>query len=98
MLGQRVLSFRQSFRREETRSRGNWQLRLEAMSEYATFAATVLHLDDEIDISPAGGKRSVTTLRQKFFPSDMAIIESVRRPLPFLANGVGITLLAFTDD
>ncbi len=88
-----------AYRISRTAEREDSVLQLDTcLSDYATFAATVLHLDDEIDISPAGGKRSVTTLRQKFFPSDMAIIESVRRPLPFLANGVGITLLAFTDD
>ena len=68
------------------------------LNDYATFSATVLRLDEEIDKPDAHGGRVSTTLRREFLPTPAAVIESVRRPLPFLANGVGVALLAFTDD
>ena len=68
------------------------------LSDYATFAATVLRLDEEIDEPYTQGERASTTLRREFLSTPAAVAESVRRPLPFLANGVGIVLLAFTDD
>ena len=68
------------------------------LNDYATFSATVLRLDEEIDKPDAHGGRVSTTLRREFLPTPAVVIESVRRPLPFLANGVGVALLAFTDD
>lgn len=68
------------------------------LNDYATFAATVLRLDDEIETSDGHGERALTTLRQRFMPTPEAATEIVRHPLPFLANGVGVMLLAFTDD
>ena len=87
------------YRITRTAEREDSALHLDAcLSDYATFAATVLRLDEEVNISSSHDERASTTLRRAFFPTTAAIVESIRRPLPFLANGVGIALLAFTDD
>lgn len=87
------------YRITRTAQREDSALHLEAcLSDYATFAATVLRLDEEVNISGPHDERASTTLRGEFFPTTTAIVKSIRRPLPFLANGVGIALLAFTDD
>jgi hypothetical protein len=82
-----------------TAQREDAMVHLEAcLNDYATFAATVLRLDEEINKSDTQGEHVPTTLRREFLSTPAAVAESVRRPLPFLANGVGIMLLAFTDD
>jgi hypothetical protein len=87
------------YRISRTAEREDSTLHLEAcLSDYATFAATVLRLDEEIGTSGTQDERVSTTLRRAFLPTNDAVIDSIRRPLPFLANGVGIALLAFTDD
>lgn len=87
------------YRVTRTPQREDSVLQLEACpNDYATFAATALRLDEEVDISSSRNERVSTTLRREFFPTNAAIAESIRRPLPFLANGVGVALLAFTDD
>jgi hypothetical protein len=68
------------------------------LNDYATFAATALRLDEEIGGANAKGERTPNTLRKEYFPDPAAVAASIRMPLPFLANGVGVTLLAFTDD
>jgi hypothetical protein len=65
-------------------------------TDYATFAATVLGLDDELDQTGIGYGAN-TTLRQTFLSADRAR-DAIDHPIPFLANGVGVALLAFTDD
>ena len=69
-----------------------------SVSDYATFAATVLSLDSEIKKDAAGGLASPTTLRREYLQTSTEVSSAVRKPLPFLANGVGVVLLAFTDD
>ncbi len=87
------------YRISRTAEREDSTVHLEAcLSDYATFAATVLRLDEEIDQSTPSTKSKPITLRQEFFPTKDAVADGVRRPLPFLANGVGIALLAFSDD
>jgi hypothetical protein len=82
-----------------TREREDATVHVEAyLNDYATFAATVLRLDEEIDGLDKNGEPVSTTIRREFLPTPAAVAESVRRPLPFLANGVGVALLAFTDD
>jgi hypothetical protein len=68
------------------------------LTDYATFAATVLQLDSEIEKIASEGSRVLTTLRREYFPTAVSVANSVRHPVPFLANGVGVMLLAFTDD
>jgi hypothetical protein len=68
------------------------------LNDYATFAATVLRLDEEVETLDGHGERTLTTLRQSFMPTSETVTEIVRHPLPFLANGIGVMLLAFTDD
>lgn len=87
------------YRITRTADREDSALHLEArLNDYATFAATVLQLDEEIGMSNSTGESISTTLRREFFPTTAEIVKSIRTPLPFLANGVGVTLLAFTDD
>ncbi|REH48550.1 hypothetical protein BCF44_105409 [Kutzneria buriramensis] len=62
--------------------------------DYATFCATVLRLDEEFERVDGSGATVRTTLRRDYLTSDDAVV----RPVPFLANGLGIALLAFTDD
>jgi hypothetical protein len=69
-----------------------------APTTYAAFAATVLSLDTEVESSDQAGKVDVTTLRRCYFPTAASVSDAIRKPLPFLANGVGVALLAFTDD
>lgn len=72
-------------------------------NDYATFMATVLGLDEPI---PAMAKYrtdsdvGTTSLRDLYFPDSGhdAVLAAVRRPIPFLANGIGVGLLAFTND
>lgn len=67
--------------------------------DYATFVAANLNLDMEIeDQSRLGTAPRTTTLRRDFLPTHTAVMKAVREPIPFLANGVGVLLLAFTDD
>src|SRR5258708_8730497 len=74
-------------------------IRLETcITDYATFAATVLQLDKEIEKPIGQDDHLLSTLRREFFPTAASITKSVRDPLPFLANGVGVMLLGFTDD
>lgn len=68
------------------------------VSDYATFAGTVLSLDTEIEKVGLDGLPMQTTLRQEYFPTLAEVSRAVRKPVPFLANGVGVVLLAFTDD
>ncbi|MGQ0838030.1 hypothetical protein [Actinokineospora sp.] len=67
-----------------------------APADYATFAATVLGLDREFDRPDGAGNAVRTTLRRDFLATDGH--HTVARPLPFLANGVGVALVGFTDD
>lgn len=67
--------------------------------DYATFVAANLNLDTEIeDQTRPGATPRKTTLRREFLPTHTAVAKAVREPIPFLANGVGVLLLAFTDD
>jgi hypothetical protein len=68
------------------------------VTDYAAFAATVLALDAEIQITGADGRRVASTLRRHFLPTEAAVAAAIRHPCPFLANGVGVVLLGFTDD
>ena len=68
------------------------------VNDYATFAATVLSLDSEIETVTRDGLKGQTTLRREYFPTPAAVSRAVIKPVPFLANGVGVVLLAFTDD
>lgn len=69
-----------------------------SVSDYATFAATVLSLDTEIEKEAPDGQVTPTSLRREYLQSPAEVSTAVGRPLPFLANGVGVVLLAFTDD
>ncbi|MCK2220572.1 hypothetical protein MF672_043235 [Actinomadura sp. ATCC 31491] len=64
--------------------------------DYATFAATVLSLDAPAETADPYGAEA--TLRQLYFPNPAREASAIRTPIPFLANGVGVLLLAFTDD
>jgi hypothetical protein len=76
---------------------GEARLRLETCrNDYATFVATVLGLDSHIE-SPAGGGTG-GTLRHEFLGDPKVVYGRIRTPDPALANGVGVSLLAFTDD
>jgi TIR domain len=68
------------------------------VNDYATFAATVLSLDSEIEKVTPDGLRVQTTLRREYLPTPADVYRAVDKPIPFLANGVGVVLLAFTDD
>jgi TIR domain len=68
------------------------------VTDYATFAATVLSLDSEIEKVTQDGLPVKTTLRHEYFPTSTDASRAVNKPVPFLANGVGVVLLAFTDD
>ena len=68
------------------------------VNDYATFAATVLSLDSEIEKTTQGGQPVHTTLRREYFPTPADISKAVINPVPFLANGAGVVLLAFTCD
>lgn len=68
------------------------------VNDYATFAATVLSLDSDLEKVTPDGLRVQTTLRREYLPTPADIHRAVDKPIPFLANGVGIVLLAFTDD
>ncbi|HEV2782158.1 MAG TPA: NUDIX domain-containing protein [Actinophytocola sp.] len=61
--------------------------------DYATFAATVLRLDAEFEWNGVP-----TTLRRAYLQAPTLERRAVAQPVPFLANGVGIALVAFTDD
>jgi hypothetical protein len=56
-------------------------------SDYATFAATVLGLDE-----------GAASLRRQYLPTAAATLRAVRSPIPVLAHGIGVALLGFTDD
>jgi len=58
----------------------------------------VLSLDSEIETVTRDGLKGQTTLRREYFPTPAAVSRAVIKPVPFLANGVGVVLLAFTDD
>jgi hypothetical protein len=82
-----------------TRNREDLELHLETTaSDYATFAATVLGLDEEVETSGVDGSSVKTTLRHLYFPSAQARRKAVLTPIPALANGLGVALLAFTTD
>ncbi len=68
------------------------------VNDYATFAATVLSLDSEFEKTTQDGQPVQTTLRREYFPTPADISRAVINPVPFLANGVGVVLLAFTRD
>jgi hypothetical protein len=88
-----------SYRMSRTAQREDASLLLEtSINDYATFAATVLQLDANITKPEGSTGETATTLRREYFPSASSISENVRHPLPFLANGIGVMLLAFTDD
>jgi hypothetical protein len=65
-------------------------------NDYATFTATVLGLDLAVASTSDGGTRG--TLRQEFLDNPIDVISRLRTPEPALANGLGVTLLAFTND
>jgi hypothetical protein len=67
-------------------------------TDYATFAATVLNLDQEFFYQDKAGRRVAAVLRQLYFPTRAHVDDAVRHPVPFLANGLGVLLLLFTDD
>ncbi|MEV6346321.1 hypothetical protein [Actinoplanes sp. NPDC051851] len=67
-------------------------------TDYATFAATALSLDEPIPVTDIHGVEGVSTLRHQFFPTRQAIRTAIRHPDPDLSNGIGIALLVFTDD
>jgi len=69
-----------------------------SVSDYGTFAATVLSLDEPIATVEVDGRECSTTLRQEYFPTDDKVATAVEKPIPFLSNGLGVMLLAFTDD
>jgi hypothetical protein len=82
-----------------TADREDIKLHLETtVSDYATFAATVLGLDNDVEVSAADGSSVKTTLRHQYFPNAAAKLKAVRSPIPSLANGIGVALLAFTTD
>lgn len=67
-------------------------------TDYATFAATVLNLDQGFVHEDKPGRRVPVVLRHLYFPTRSHVDAAVRRPVPFLANGLGVLLLLFTDD
>ncbi|WP_422734430.1 hypothetical protein ACN26Y_05670 [Micromonospora sp. WMMD558] len=74
-------------------------LRLEGLAtDYATFMATALSLDSEFERPDASGNLARTTLRREYFPNQDSVASAIHRPIPALANGIGVTILAFTDD
>jgi hypothetical protein len=73
-----------------------------SITDYATFAATVLSLDEEVlqvgvQDGQSTGSPQTTTLRSEYLQGDLAE-KAVDHPIPFLANGLGVALLAFTYD
>jgi hypothetical protein len=72
-------------------------------TDYATFAATVLSLDEEViqvgdqDGESTGSAHTTTTLRSEYLQGDL-VEKAVDHPIPFLANGLGVALLCFTGD
>jgi hypothetical protein len=62
--------------------------------DYATFCGTVLSLDEEFERIDGNGVKVQTTLRRDYLTAE----DTVLKPVPFLANGLGVVLLAFTDD
>lgn len=60
--------------------------------DYATFAATNTALDEPFELP---GGRGVTTLRHLYLPDPEA---AVRRPVPHLANGLGVAVVVFSCD
>jgi len=57
-------------------------------ADYYTFQATVMSLDQNLLKPPAN-----LTLRQKYLQT-----QDLTRPIPFLANGFGVTLVVITGD
>ena len=73
----------------------NFRLEVDtAPVDYATFVATVLSLDKEF-LRPDG---ILTTLRREFLAQDILENPAILHPVPFLANGLGVVLVAFTGD
>ncbi len=67
-------------------------------TDYATFAATVLSLDEPLECVGSDGVAGQASLRSIYFPHEAASREALIKPIPFLANGIGVSLLLFTDD
>jgi hypothetical protein len=68
------------------------------LTDYATFAATVLSLGGDEEIAAEGEAGSATIRRIFNLHRPATELQAVRHPIAQLANGVGIMLLAFTDD
>jgi hypothetical protein len=65
--------------------------------DYATFLSTVVSLGREENITIPG--RTSSTLRAEFGLDDARVrAAAVRQPIEQLANGVGVLLLAVTED
>jgi hypothetical protein len=95
----KTLAALSSYRSSRSAAHESISLRLETTrTDYATFAATVLNLDHEFAYQDTAGKRAVAVLRHLYFPTRAHVDNAVRQPVPFLANGLGVLLLVFTDD
>jgi hypothetical protein len=87
------------YRIARTGAREDSQLLLSACpTDYATFTATVTGLDDELDVVGPDGTRTKSSVRQRYLYDEAVTAEAIDRPLPELANGLGVALLVFTDD
>lgn len=60
--------------------------------DYATFAATVLAMDEPL--ANAHGE----TLRTRYLGTPAALDAATTHPIPFLANGLGLSLVLVTED
>lgn len=65
-------------------------------TDYATFMATVLSLDEPV--MQEGTAAEGPTLRSLYLNDSSSIDAAIRRPLPALANGLGVSVVVFTDD
>ncbi|CCH89515.1 protein of unknown function [Modestobacter italicus] len=87
------------YRITRTGAREDSQLLLSACpTDYATFTATVTGLDDDIEVTGPDGALTTTSVRQQYLYDEAVTAEAIDRPVPELANGLGVALLVFTDD